>query len=117
MTRIYSNENFFYAAVEHLQSFGYDVLTSKAAGNANKRIPDEEVLAFAISNRRAILTFNYQHFIRLHRFFPDHFGIIVCSEDKNYLALAQRIHAALQAEGENLRGKLIRINRPNTGGK
>jgi predicted nuclease of predicted toxin-antitoxin system len=95
MAKIYSNENFYYAVVEHLQSFGHDVLTSKAAGNANKRIPDEDVLAFAIANKRVVLTFNYRHLIRLHRFFPEHFGIIVCSEDKNYLALAQRIHAAI----------------------
>ncbi|MDO8368852.1 MAG: DUF5615 family PIN-like protein [Saprospiraceae bacterium] len=49
MARIYANENFYYAVVEILQQLGHDVLTTKAAGNANKAIPDEEVLNFAES--------------------------------------------------------------------
>lgn len=113
MARLYSNENFYYEAVEHLQALGHDVLTSKAAGNANKRIPDEDVLAFAIAEKRAVLTFNYQHFKRLHRFFPEHCGIIICSEDRNCPALAHRIHEAIKAVGNDLEQHLVRVNRPN----
>lgn len=115
MARIYSNENFYYAVVELLQQLGHDVLTTKAAGNANKGIPDEAVLAFAISEKRIVLTFNYNHFKRLHRFFPNHFGIIICTEDKDYQALALRIHEALDACAGILDKQLVRINRPNLG--
>lgn len=113
MARLYSNEHFYYEAAEHLQALGHDVLTSKAAGNANKRIPDESVMAFAMKENRAVLTFNYQHFKRLHRFFPEHCGIIICSEDRNCLALSQRIHEAIESAGDKLDGLLIRVNRPN----
>ena len=55
MARIYSNENFYYATVEMQQELGHDVLTTKAEGNANKRVPDEEVLNFAIAEERIVL--------------------------------------------------------------
>jgi hypothetical protein len=44
--------------VELLRNLGHDVLTVQEAGNANQRIPDEQVLAFAVSQERAILTIN-----------------------------------------------------------
>jgi predicted nuclease of predicted toxin-antitoxin system len=115
MARIYADENFFYATVEALRHLEHDVLTTKDAGNDNQSIPDEEVLAFAVTEERIVVTFNYNHFKRLHRFYPDHFGIIICTEDRDFIALAQRIHEAIDAHSGNLEKLLIRINRPNTG--
>jgi extradiol dioxygenase family protein len=43
---------------------------------------------------------------------PNHAGIIVCTDDRNWDALAQRIHDAV-VEEESLQGKLIRIVRPS----
>ncbi len=103
----------YYAVVEILQNLGHDVLTTKDAGNDNKRIPDEEVLAFAIAEKRIVVTFNYNHFKRLHRFQPDHFGIVICTEDRDFQALEHRIHEAIEAHAGNLEKQLIRINRPN----
>ncbi|MBL7792320.1 MAG: DUF5615 family PIN-like protein [Saprospiraceae bacterium] len=113
MARLYANENFYYSAVEILRQWGHDVLTTKDAGNDNRRIPDEEVLAFAVAEKRIIVTFNYNHFKRLHRFRPDHFGIVICTEDRDVHALAQRIHEAIEALSGNLEKQLVRINRPN----
>ncbi len=113
MARIYTNENFFYAVVDILRDWGHDVLTTKDARRANLGIPDEEVLAFAVSENRIVLTFNYRHFIRLHRLYPQHAGIIVCSEDRNYEALAHRIQDALESCAGNLDNQLIRIIKPN----
>lgn len=45
MADFYTDENFPLPVVELLRSLGHDVLTAKAAGNANLSIPDEEVLA------------------------------------------------------------------------
>jgi hypothetical protein len=53
--------------------------------------------------------------MRLHRIFPDHRGIIICSEDRDCAALARRIHLAIEAAG-NLDGSLVRVNRPNLSG-
>lgn len=65
MARIYANENFFRPTIHKLRELGHDVLKSLEAGNANQKIPDEEVLRFAIAEKRIMLTLNRKHFIRL----------------------------------------------------
>lgn len=112
MTRLYTDENFPLPVVEFLRGLNHDVLTAREAGNANLRIPDENVLAFAVSNERAVLTRNRRDYIRLHRLQPDHAGIVVCTENPNFERLAARIHEGISAE-ETLKGKLIRVNRPS----
>jgi hypothetical protein len=42
---------------------------------------------------------------------PDHAGIIVCAFDPDFVALAHRSHAALEAQPATS-GQLVRINRP-----
>ena len=111
MARLYADENFPLPVVKFLCAFGHDVLTAKEAGNANQRIPDEDVLVFGVSNERAILTRNRRHFIRLHQLNPDHAGIVVCTEDPDFERLAIRINEAILAE-ESFKGKLIRVVRP-----
>ncbi len=96
-----------------LRALGHDVLTVKEAENADKGIPDEEVLAFAISQERSILTINRVDFIRLHRRDSSHFGIIVCTNNRNWEQFAARIDETVTAE-EPLQGKLIRVVRPVT---
>lgn len=112
MARLYTDENFPLPVVEFLRAFGHDILTAIDAGNANQRIPDEDVLAFASSNQRAVLTRNRRDFIRLHKLQPNHAGIIICTENPDFESLATRIDQAISAE-ENLKGKLIRVNRPS----
>ena len=111
MARLYGDENFSGEVVELLRNLGHDVLTAREAGNAEQKIPDEEVLAFAVSSDRAVLTFNRRHFIRLHFRQPDHAGIIVCTEDLNKERLASRINDAISSV-DSLRGQLIRVVRP-----
>jgi hypothetical protein len=111
MPRLYANENLPLLVVEALRQLGHDVLTTVESGNAGQAIPDDAVLAFATAERRVLVTLNRKHFIRLRALQPDHAGIVVCTFDLDYAALAQRIHDALAVEPE-LRGRLIRINRP-----
>jgi hypothetical protein len=111
MARLYTNENFPLQVAEELRRLQHDVLTTQEAGNAGKAIPDEEVLAFAIQEQRALVTLNRRHFIRLHRERPDHRGLVVCTYDADFVAQAERIHEALGGS-EGLAGQLIRVNRP-----
>lgn len=71
------------------------------------------MLAFAISQERSILTINRDDFIRLHRRDSNHFGIIVCTNNRNWEQFAGRIDEAVTAE-EPLQGKLIRVVCPVT---
>jgi hypothetical protein len=111
MARLYSNENFPLPVVEELRRLGHEVLTTLEAGEAGKSVPDEQVLAFATAEARALVTLNRNHFIHLHNANPDHAGIIVCSFDPDFSGLAQRIHDAINSKSQ-LSGELIRINRP-----
>ena len=111
MARLYSNENFPLPAVEELRRLGHDVLTSQEAGRAGHAAPDEAVLEFARNEGRALLTLNRRHFIRLHSERPEHSGILVCSFDTDFAAMASRIHVAIDAQ-PTLSGRLVRINRP-----
>ena len=76
MTRLYADEQYSYPVVVFLQTLGHDVLTVQEAGRANQKISDPEVLAFASSDRRAVITQNRKDFVRLHTLQPDHEGII-----------------------------------------
>jgi hypothetical protein len=111
MARLYSNENFPLPVVEELRRLGNAVLTTHEAGEAGKAVPDEQVLALAIAESRALVTLNRKHFIHLHNANPDHAGIIVCSFDPDFSGQAHRIHAAIESKSR-LSGELIRIKRP-----
>ena len=111
MVKLYSNENFPVPVVSELRNLGFDVLTIQETAKDQQAFPDEEVLKFATGEKRAVLTFNRKHFIALHKTAIDHAGIIACTFDINFKALAQRIHNSISEE-RSLNGKLFRINRP-----
>ena len=110
MARFYANENFPLPVVEELRRLGHDVLTTQDTGRAGQSVPDDEVLAFAVSQTRAVITLNRQDYVELHRQDHDHSGIIVCTFDRDFIGQAQRIHAAMKSVPEPA-GKLIRVNR------
>lgn len=112
MARLYADEQFPREVSQLLRAMGHDVLTVQEAGNANLGIPDEALLAFAISENRAVLTVNRYDFIRLHRSSPDHTGIIVCTNDNDRIRMASRISEEIRAE-KLLGGKLLRVVRPS----
>jgi hypothetical protein len=91
---------------------GHDVLTSHDIGKSGLSIPDLEVLAYATETHRILVTLNRKHFVHLHQSHPDHAGLIVCTVDTNFAALAERIHEAVNISAE-MQNVLIRINRPN----
>lgn len=67
MARLYADEQYPYPVVELLRALGHDILTVQEAGKANQGIPDSDVLAFAIREKRAVITENRKDFFRLHR--------------------------------------------------
>jgi len=112
MARLYANENFPLPVVEELRRLGHDVLTVQESGLAGQRLPDDQVLSFAVSARRTLVTMNRKHFIRLHQERPSHAGIIVCTFDPDFVGQARRISSALEAP--DLSGRLVRVSRQAT---
>lgn len=111
MARLYANENFPRPVVDALRALGHDVLTVQETGRAGAAMPDSAVVSFATAQGRAVLTINRRDFIRLHTADRGHAGIIVCTLDLDFAGQAARIDAAAASHPE-LRGLLIRVNRP-----
>lgn len=111
MASFYADENFPGQAVEALRRRGHEVLTALEAGQTNRAIPDEAVLAFATAQGRALLTMNRWDFIRLHSRRPGHAGLVVCTQHPEVERLASAIHQAMAALA-SLQGALTRIKRP-----
>ena len=112
MARLYSNENFPLEVVNILRTLGHDVLTSHEANRANQSIPDDEVLSYAAEQGRALLTINRRDFIALHKKTSNHAGIVVCTQDVDFVGQAQRIHQAISNQAL-LKNQLLRLIRPN----
>lgn len=111
----YANENLSAALVEALRQLGYDVLTSYEAGNANQQIPDDQVLATATAEGRAVLTFNRDDFLALHRSGVDHGGIVVCKDDSHDREMGKMLDDYLMAQ-ETLQNRLLRVLQKNQPG-
>lgn len=111
MARLYADENFPYPVVDALLSAGHDVLTIQDDGRANQRFPDDALLARTSELGRVLLTTNRKHFLRLHREFPVHVGIIICTYDPDPQGLALRIDELLRSDVP-LIGTLLRVVRP-----
>lgn len=110
MARLYSDEHFPFPVVEELRRLGHDVVTIQERGQANLRVLDDAVLAFAHGEGRALLTQNRWDFIRLHNQGKHHSGIIACTIHSDYVALAQRIHKVIETHA-SMSGQLIRVYR------
>ncbi|MDO9303254.1 MAG: DUF5615 family PIN-like protein [Anaerolineales bacterium] len=110
MASFYTNENFPIKVAHTLREMGHDVLTSHEAGNANQRIPDEDVLEFAVKAGRILLTLNRRDFIELHKKTPNHAGILVCTQNTDLREQAEQIDETVR-ETSDMAGKLLRINR------
>jgi len=110
MARLYADEQFPLPVVKILRTLGHDVLTVQEANKAEQKIPDNEVLSYAISLNRAVLTLNRHDFIRLHKQNTQHQGIIICKSNSDWEQIAQRIHETV-ITFESLSGQLVRVNR------
>ena len=110
--RFYADENFPLITIIELRRLGHDVLTAFEDGRANKGISDERVLARSTKLERALLTINRQDFKRLHNSIAKHTGILICTQDPDFLGQAERIDLAC-GRIERVDDELIRIYRPS----
>ncbi|NJM66197.1 MAG: DUF5615 family PIN-like protein [Acaryochloris sp. RU_4_1] len=110
VVKLYADEQFPLPVVKYLRQLSYDVLTVQESGQSGST--DPAVLDYAIRHDRVLLTQNRRDFVRLHRLQPNHRGIIVCSEDRDFQRLANQIHCAISSETK-LHNKLLRIVRPS----
>ena len=114
--RLYFDRHIMARLADDLLSRGYDVLTTEKAGLDTAT--DEEQLAFATEEGRAILTYNIRDFAPLHRQWPaegrSHAGIIVSRQlgSRQYGLLLQRMLRLLDHfTAEEMTGNLVHLDR------
>lgn len=107
----YADENFPLDVVNELRRLGHDVLTALEDSKANQAIADEDVLTRATNLERVVLTLNRKDFKRLHKYQPEHAGIIICTYDADFIRQANRIAEQIKDIGD-LAKQLIRVYRP-----
>jgi Domain of unknown function (DUF5615) len=108
VANLYVDEQFPLPVSTRLKALGHSILTVQEANKLG--YSDLDVLVFARNHNRIVLSQNRQDFIRLHNNYPILAGIIVCTEDRDLEALAQRINQMLLGT-ESFENKLFRINR------
>ena len=116
MLKFYSTENFPIEMVNLLRARGYDVLTSYEAGQANQKIPDDEVLMYATNAGRIVITENRQDFINLHFTTLNHAGIVICKADRDYAGKVQVLHDFFTQDKQPMDNRLLRVMKQNLKG-
>ena len=97
--RLYTDEQIFKGLAKALRDRGYDAESCQEAGRANQDLSDEQQLAYAASQGRAILTFNMGDYQALERAWKaagrQHVGIILSPEVKDFGELLRRVQRHL----------------------
>ena len=110
MCRLFADENIEAEVVRLLSDLGYDVVTAQECGLAG--MADSGILRAASIEGRAVITHDYRDYRRLLLKNPSHSGIIACTWDRTFSALAERIRDIIVDEA-SLQGRLIRVIRPS----
>ena len=82
--KLYLNEHLSPRLATQLRSYGFDVTSSHGASMLSS--DDSDQFALAVSEERAIVTFNFSDYVELHeRYIADakqHWGIILSTEER-----------------------------------
>src|SRR5436309_2913767 len=101
--RVYTDEHIFKDLAKALRDRGFDAESCQEAGRANQDLADEQQLAYAASQGRAILTFDvgdYQHLEREWKAASrQHAGIILSREIRDLGELLRRVQRHLDTYG------------------
>ena len=82
--KLYLNEHLSPRLATQLRRYGFDVTSSHGADMLST--DDDQQFVFAVSEQRAIVTFNFSDFIELHERHiaagQEHWGIILSTEER-----------------------------------
>lgn len=82
--KLYLNEHLSPHLATQLNSYGFDVTSSRGARMLSS--DDEQQFALAVSEQRAIVTFNFSDFVAIHDRYvsegKEHWGIILSTEER-----------------------------------
>jgi len=106
--KLFLNEDVHSKLAKALRQRGFDAITTVEAGMLGT--PDEEQLAFAVSQGRAILTFNRSDYARLHKWYAEHgwehCGIIVSEQYPIGELLRRMLNLLMSLSIKDMRNRL-----------
>jgi predicted nuclease of predicted toxin-antitoxin system len=110
--RLHLNENLSPRLASELREYGFNVIASQETDMLTAS--DEEQLAFAAAERRAIVTFNVGDFTILHYEYQaegkEHWGIILSSPEHIGVILRRLLHLLNSVSAEELRNQIRWLN-------
>jgi hypothetical protein len=119
MAALYADEQFPRRVTDRLRRLGHDVRTVQQTNQSKfgDARTDEEVLSWAMSEQRAVLTLNRKDFLKLHGECPWHYGMIICTviPGDDGKTLAKKIDESIKdhlREHGTLKGSLLRVTQP-----
>ncbi len=97
--RLYCDEDVSAGVVQNLQQRGFDVLSARDADRL--RLDDDAQFAFAVAEKRTLVTHNRGDFEQLHeRYLADrrlHYGVVVAKRRPSDAALVAKLLALLDS--------------------
>ncbi len=111
--RLHLNEHLSWHLAAQLRKYKFDVTSTIELGMAEE--DDDEQLAFAVSQQRAIVSINHKHFAPLHERYiaegKEHWGIILSTEE-SIPVLRRRLLSLLNSvSAEELKNQIRWLNK------
>ena len=109
--RLYTDEMIPARLAAALRRLGYDVVSCRDVGRANRAIPDEDQLDYAAQDGRAILTFNMVDYVTLDQTWKatgrQHYGIIVSPAIDDFGTLLRCVQRHLDTYSPDVQEDLL----------
>ena len=110
--KLYLNEHLSPRLAEQLRQHGFDVASTSEAGKGET--DDDEQLAYAASEQRALVTFNHKDFAVRHERYAaeskDHWGIILSTEETVDVLRRRLLRLLNTLTAEELKNKIRWLN-------
>ena len=110
--KLYLNENITDEVAQRLRGKGFDAISSHEVGKDAE--DDTKQMAYAVSQRRAIVTINKKDFILLHKVYlqtgTEHYGIILSTDEDQWLIYRRLLKLLATLETEEIRNEILWLN-------
>lgn len=110
--KLYRNEHLSPRLADQLRKHGFDVLSSREAELLSA--DDDKQLAFAVSEQRAMVTFNFRDFVVRHEKYiassKEHWGIVLSAEEPIGVLLHRLLRLLNAVSAEELKNQIRWLN-------
>ncbi len=110
--RLHLNEHLSWHLAEQLRKYGFDVTSTIELRMLED--DDDTQLAFAVSQQRAIVSINHQHFAPLHEQYlaqgKEHWGIILSTEETTPVLRRRLLRLLNTLSAEDLKNQMHWLN-------